>query len=100
MSNPLDILKYHVTGAIDRGEKVAIVEHSVTKALPMNKPANEPLVLAATYGNQLRYISKRRFRKLRARHRRQNEPFSYETFHYIDGSEFRSWLRPLGDKQS
>ena len=30
MSNPLDVLRHHVTGAIERGEKAPIVEQSVS----------------------------------------------------------------------
>lgn len=61
----------------------------------MNKPANESLAIAAEYGNQLRYISKRRFRKLRARHKRQGRVFEYRIYNDINGGEFVSWLRPL-----
>jgi hypothetical protein len=62
----------------------------------MNKPPNEPIAEGRRhYGNQLRYIGQRRFRKLRARARRQGVAFEYRVYNDVNGGQFRSWLRPL-----
>lgn len=80
----------------------------------MNKPSNElPCVTNyATFSayTQLRYVSKRRIRTLRARHRARGEPFHWRPVHYtktrstcedgrcksdLQASPFFSWLMPI-----
>lgn len=65
----------------------------------MNKPKNESLREAVLYGTQLRYIGKRRLRKLNARAKRRGSFVDHRIYNDINGSEFYSWLRPLTGQQ-
>lgn len=56
----------------------------------MNKTRNEPMSEARLYGTQLRYVSKRRIRTLRARAKREGIPLHWRPF-----GQFYSWLRPV-----
>ncbi len=44
--NPLDRLRYHVTGAIERGESVAIVEQRETSRTIINPSEPWPFLIA------------------------------------------------------
>lgn len=64
----------------------------------MNKPKNEPLAISrivADGTDQLRYISKRRYRKLRARARRNGTVFEGRLPLYRG---FATWLRPINQE--
>jgi hypothetical protein len=58
----------------------------------MNKPKNERIDQSHELGTQLRYISRRRLRKLRSRHRRQGITFFWRACEF---AHFYSWLRPV-----
>lgn len=65
----------------------------------MNKPKNEPLTESVFFGSQLRYVSKRRLRKLNARAKRRGSFVDHRVYNDINGGEFYSWLRPLTGHQ-
>lgn len=65
----------------------------------MNKPANEALQESALHGTQLRYVSRRRLRKLNARAKRRGSFVDHRIYNDINGGEFYSWLRPLTGQQ-
>lgn len=58
----------------------------------MNKPANERIDQSYAMGTQLRYISRRRLRTLRARHRKRGVPMFWRACEF---AHFYSWLRPI-----
>ena len=59
----------------------------------MNKPRNEDITIAVEYGTQLRYVSKRRLRKLRAKAKRRHELLNFRRS--SPWFPFCSWLRPV-----